>query len=74
MARKHNTISAATPDTSILAGLQVGRCPGGCGYLATRCGCPGGTRLPALAGRCGTCGYMLDTLCTCPGGPRAGLS
>ena len=77
MARKHNTIGQPTADTSILDGVQVGRCPGGCGNLATRCGCPGAPRLPAppviLTGRCVVCGYKIATHCTCPGGPRGNL-
>jgi hypothetical protein len=76
MARRHNTISLATPDTSILAGVEVPRCPAGCGQFATRCGCPGSPRADEvrLSGRCGVCGYMLATHCTCPDGPRAGLA
>jgi hypothetical protein len=72
MARRHNTVGYPAPDTSVLNGVGVGRCPGGCGYLATRCGCPDRPRV-TLTGRCSVCGYKRATHCTCPGGPR-GLS
>ena len=76
MARRHNTISLAAADDSILAGVGVPRCAGGCGKLATRCTCPGSPRPDEVrvSGRCGVCGYMLATACTCPDGPRAGLT